>query len=84
MSFVVIYAEMDILLTSQKRPKNSRALQIKDNFQVGDFVFAKVRGYVEWPSYIIDLDEKFVWVKFFNSTERYIAIFDMICDISKI
>lgn len=38
--------------------------------EIGDFCFAKVRGYSEWPAVITDIkNSKQFCVKFFNSSE---------------
>lgn len=38
--------------------------------EVGNFCFAHVRGYSEWPAIITAIKKpNHVWVKFFNSTE---------------
>lgn len=42
-------------------------IQRTQRFKVGDFCFAKVRGYVEWPCYIVSIEHQHAWVKFFNS-----------------
>lgn len=37
----------------------------------GDLCFAKVRGFVPWPAYVTEIESGSVWVKFFNSAQKY-------------
>lgn len=35
---------------------------------VGDLCYGKIKGYVEWPAVVTDVQKKFAWVKFFNAS----------------
>lgn len=44
----------------------------KLQLNIGDFCFAKVRGYCEWPAIVVDVDKTTIEVKFFNSGQTYV------------
>lgn len=54
------------------KKKNNKMVRVKEVPLVGDFCFAKVRGYAPWPAYVTKIQKNVIWVKFFNSTERYL------------
>lgn len=55
----------------QKGEKSKQLVRTKEIPAIGDFCFAKVRGYAPWPAVVDKIEKPIVWVKFFNSNQRY-------------
>lgn len=58
------------IVQQTKRKRNLQLAEKKAMPRIGDFVFAKVRGFSEWPAVVTQIKHpNHVWVDFFNSTE---------------
>lgn len=55
----------------KKAKKTKQLVRAKEMPVIGDFCFAKVRGYPPWPAFVEKIEKPIVWVKFFNSNQRY-------------
>lgn len=58
----------------RKQSKNKLVQRAKPSFQVGDYCFAKVKGFVEWPGYVVSIENQHAWIRFFNSGQLYVEI----------
>lgn len=77
----LIAFELQSKKTEKKPPKKKkggskmkRLVRAKEMPAVGDFCFAKVRGWKPWPGNVMKIENSIIWVKFYNwnPTERYI------------
>lgn len=64
------YAKSAINKKQKKSKKNLQLAKKNAVPKIGDLVFAKVRGFSDWPAIVKEINEpNHVWVDFFNSTE---------------
>lgn len=54
--------------------KKKQLVRAREMPAIGDFCFAKVRGWKPWPGNVIKIEHSTIWVKFYgwNPEEKYV------------
>lgn len=55
-------------------PKQKIIQKVTTDFKINDVVFAKMRGYTNWPAQIVRIDGKRCTVVFFGSYDWYVFL----------
>lgn len=71
-----LYCNLKVKPSFARPTKSKKKKELVDRNampKIGEFIFAKVRGYAEWPATVTEIKApNHVWVKFFNSTQMYV------------